>query len=89
MSKKKDRNRVAAGGVFRDGKVSKLVRCPVPSCQGSVITGKSAHGLCPYHEELLGFLLFILPHIKIEAKTPSGLVLPGQPGFVSKFVKEK
>jgi len=81
MSKKRDRNRAAAGGVFRDGKVSKLVRCPVPSCQGSVITGNSAHGLCPKHEEDLAFLLFILPHIRTEQKPPGGLVLPGQPGF--------
>jgi len=82
MSKKRDRNRAAAGEVFRDGEVSKMTRCPVPSCQGSVITGNSAHGLCPKHEEDLAFLLFILPHIRAEpGKTPSGLVLPGQPGF--------
>ena len=82
MSKKRDRNRAAAGEVFRDGKVSKLVRCPVPSCRGFVITGDSPHGLCPKHEEDLAFLLFILPRIKIEqGKTPSGLVLPGQPEY--------
>jgi len=82
MSKRKDRNRAAAGEVFREGKVSKLVRCPVPSCRGFVITGNSAHGLCPRHEEDLAFLLFILPHIGMEqGKTQSGLVLPGQPGF--------
>ena len=82
MSHKKDKNRATAGGVFRDGKVSKMVRCPVPSCQGSVITGNSAHGLCPQHEEDLAFLLFILPRIRVEqTKTPGGLVLPGQPGF--------
>jgi len=47
-----------------------------------VITGRSAHGLCPKHEEDLAFLLFVLPHIKIEqGKTLGGLVLPGQSGF--------
>ena len=82
MSHKKDKKRAAAGGVFREGKISKLVRCPVPSCPGSVITGNSAHGLCPKHEEDLAFLLFILPRIRMEqSKPPSGLVLPGQPGF--------
>lgn len=82
MSHKKDKKRAAAGEIFRDGKVSKMRGCPVPSCQGSVITGNSAHGLCPKHEEDLAFLLFILPHIKMEqSKTPSGLVLPGQPEF--------
>jgi len=82
MSHKKDRVRVASGGIFRDGKISKLVRCPVPNCRGFVITGNSAHGLCPKHEEDLAFLLFILPHIRVEqGKRPSGLVLPGQPGF--------
>lgn len=82
MSHKKDRKRAAAGEVFREGKVSKLVKCPVPNCPRGVITGNSAHGLCPYHEEFLESLLFLLPHIKIEqGKTPGGLVLPGQPGF--------
>lgn len=56
--------------------------CPVPDCKRRLIPGRSPHGLCPHHEELLDFLLFILPHIRVEqGKTPSGLVLPGQPGF--------
>ncbi len=82
MSHKKDKKRVARGEVFRDGKISKLTRCPVPDCTRGVISGNSAHGLCPYHEEFLGALLFLLPHIRIEqGKTPGGLVLPGHPGF--------
>ena len=81
MSHKKDRKRVAAGEVFREGKITKLQRCPVPKCSRGVITGNSAHGLCPYHEEFLETLLFLLPHIQIKQGTPGGLVLPGQPGF--------
>ena len=82
MSHKKDKKRAAQGEVFRDGKISKLSRCPVPNCSRGVISGNSAHGFCPYHEEFLESLLFFLPHIRIDqAKTPAGLVLPGQPGF--------
>jgi hypothetical protein len=82
VSHKKDKRRVAVGEIFRDGKVTKLTKCPVPNCPRGVTTGESAHGLCPKHEEDLAFLLFILPHIRMEkAETPSGLVLPGQPGF--------
>ena len=45
--------------------------------------GRSPHGLCPHHEELLDFLLLVLPNIKSEpAQSKSGLVLPGQPGYV-------
>lgn len=82
MSHKKDKKRAAQGEVFRDGKISKLTRCPVPNCPRGVITGNSAHRLCPYHEEFLTALLFLLPHIKIEqGKTPGGLVTPGHPEF--------
>lgn len=60
----------------------KYGHCPVPSCGRRLIPSRSPHGLCPHHEELLDFLLFILPHIKAEpGQTKSGLVLPGQPGF--------
>ena len=60
----------------------KYGHCPVPSCKRRLIPGQSPHGLCPHHEELLDFLLFILPHIRVErGKTSSGLVLPGSPGF--------
>jgi hypothetical protein len=82
MSHKKDKKRAAQGEVLRDGKISKLSRCPVPNCSRGIITGNSAHGLCPYHEEFLASMLFFLPRIRIDqAKTPGGLVLPGQPGF--------
>jgi hypothetical protein len=82
VSHKKDKKRVAGGEVFRNGKVTKLTRCPVPGCPRGVITGNSVHGLCPKHEEDLAFLLFILPYIRVEqGMAPRGLVLPGQPGF--------
>jgi len=81
VSKKKDRARAAAGEVFREGKVSKMTRCPIPNCPRYIITGNSAHGLCPQHEEFLEALLFLLPRIQIKQQTPGGLVLPGQPGF--------
>jgi hypothetical protein len=84
LSHKKNKRRAAAGEVFRDGKVSKLTKCPVPNCPRGVVTGNSVHGLCPKHEEDLAFLLFILPHIRVEqGKTQSGLVLPGSPGFTA------
>jgi len=61
----------------------KYGHCPVPSCERRLMPGRSPHGLCPHHEELLDFLLFILPYIKSSpgAAKASGLVLPGQPGF--------
>jgi hypothetical protein len=60
----------------------KYGHCPVPNCERRIIPGRSAHGLCPHHEELLDFLLFVLPHIKINpGRTASGLVLPGTPEF--------
>lgn len=76
MSKKKDRARATAGEIHRDGKTVKLRKCPVPLCEEHVITGNSANGLCPKHEEELAFLLFILPHIRFEQKTPGGLATP-------------
>lgn len=79
---KKDRERAAAGNVFRDGNVLKLVKCPVPGCSSHVITGHGAHGLCSKHEEDLAFLLFVLPRIRVQkSNVPGGLVLPSQPGF--------
>jgi len=55
----------------------KYGHCPVPDCERRLIPGKFPHGLCIEHEKWLTFLLFILPHIKVEqGKTPGGLVLP-------------
>jgi len=85
MSKKRDRERAAAGEVFRNVS-KKMTRCPVPNCPGVVVAANSANGLCPKHEEFLESLLFFLPRIRVEqAKTPGGLVLPGQ-GFVPEAV---
>ncbi|MBA7511366.1 hypothetical protein ES705_03359 [subsurface metagenome] len=55
----------------------------MPSCEHRLISGRSPHGLCPHHEELLDFLLFILPRIEAVPGTPKapGLILPGQPGY--------
>jgi len=60
------------------------LKCPVPGCYRFLVDGRSPNGFCPYHEELLAFLLFILPRIRVEQRqTPSGLVLPGQPGYAA------
>ena len=60
----------------------KYGHCPVPSCERRLISGRHPHGLCPHHEELLDFLLFILPRIEaIPAQSRTGLVLPGDPEF--------
>ena len=61
----------------------KYGHCPVPSCERRLIQGRHPHGLCPHHEELLDFLLFILPRITAGPETPKepGLILPGQPGY--------
>ena len=60
----------------------KYGHCPVPDCERRLLPGRSPHGLCPHHEELLGFLLFVLPRIQANpGKTESGLVLPGSPEF--------
>lgn len=63
----------------------KYNKCPVPNCKRNLIPGKHPRGLCIHHEELLDFLLFILPHIKIGQGNPNlpGLILPGQPGFTT------
>ena len=57
--------------------------CPVPGCDRRVIPGRAPHGLCPHCEQLLNFLLFVLPHIEASQGTPNalGLILPGQQGF--------
>jgi len=92
MSRKKDWERVARGEVFRNGKISKLTKCPVPNCPRYVVTGASAHGLCPHHGELLDFLLFVLPRIQVSPGPPKapGLILPGQAGFaVSQVIKKE
>ena len=69
------------GGIRKLGQ--KYGHCPVPNCERRIIEGRSPHGLCPHHEELLDFLLFVLPHIRDEPGTSKapGLILPGQPGF--------
>jgi len=61
----------------------KYDKCPVPDCERRIIQGHSSNGLCTHHEELLTFLLFILPHIKEGQKVTNkhGLVLPGQSGY--------
>jgi len=61
----------------------KYGHCPVPSCERRLIPGRHPHGLCPHHEELLDFLLFILPRITAGPEAPEapGLILPGQPGY--------
>lgn len=55
----------------------------MPNCERRIIPGQSPRGLCPHHEELLDFLLFILPYIKAGPGTPNApsLILPGQTGF--------
>ena len=67
----------------------KYGHCPVPNCERRLLSGKSPHGLCWHHEELLDFLLFIMPHIKPGTENPKapGLILPGHPEFtISKEV---
>lgn len=60
----------------------KYGHCPVPNCERRLIPGRSPRGLCPHHEELLDFLFFILPRIRVnQGKSPSGLVLPGSPEY--------
>jgi len=49
----------------------KYGHCPVPGCERRLIPGKFPHGLCIEQEKWLTFLLFVLPHIKVEqGKTP-------------------
>lgn len=61
----------------------KYNKCPVPNCERNLIPGKSPHGLCIEHEKWLDFLLFILPHIKVQENPIASkkIVLPGQPEF--------
>lgn len=63
----------------------KYDHCPVPNCKRNIIKERSPHGLCSHHEELLDFLLFILPYIRVGQGNPKlpGLILPGQPGFTT------
>ena len=59
-------------------------KCPVPGCGSFLVDGRSPNGFCPYHEELLRFLAYVLPRIRFGSQeTPEapGLILPGQPGF--------
>ena len=63
----------------------KYDRCFYRGCSHNQIPGRSPHNLCPKHEEMLEFLLWALPKIKLteESKTPLldkvGLWTPGQP----------
>lgn len=55
-------------------------RCKAPGCKSPVIREKSKNGLCIKHEDMLNFLLWALPQIKLtqEPRLP-GLWLPGDP----------
>jgi len=60
-------------------------KCLYPRCEHNVIPHRSHYEMCPKHEELLEFLLWTIPKIKLteESKTPVldkvGLWVPGQP----------
>jgi len=61
---------------------TKMGLCPFPGCSATQLRAQGAHGFCAAHEKFVADLLFIIPHIKWEAKkSQTGLVLPGQPGF--------
>jgi len=84
--KRKHRQAVIEGKEppFRASENQKL-GCPVPGCYRFLVDGQSPHGFCPYHEDELRFLLFVLPRIEVgpqEIPGVAGLVLPGQPGYV-------
>ncbi len=82
MSRSKNLRRAAAGQIFRDGRPVLVPKCALPSCPSHLEPGKHTHGLCPKHEDMLEFLLFVLPRIQTgQASGPGGLVLPGQPDF--------
>jgi len=58
-------------------------KCPVPGCGSFLGAGRSPNGLCPYHEGLLQALAYMLQRFRFgQQQTSSGLVLPGQPGYV-------
>jgi len=55
-------------------------RCKVPGCKSPVIREQTKNGLCLKHEEMLSFLLWALPQIKLSSeRTIPGLWLPGDP----------
>lgn len=58
-------------------------KCPVPGCGSFLAAGRSPNGLCPYHEGFLQALAYMLQRFRSgPQQTSSGLVLPGQPGYV-------
>ncbi len=82
MSKMRNLQLAAVGQIFRDGRQVLVPKCAIPGCPNHLEPGKHPHGLCPKHEDMLEFLLFVLPRIQTApASGPDGLVLPGQPDF--------
>jgi len=58
-------------------------KCPIPGCGSVLVDGRSPNGYCPYHEGLLQFLAYVLPRIRFgPPQTSSGLLLPGQEGYI-------
>ena len=72
----------------------KWVKCVYPPCKqqvlvedkaGPIVIGsesKETPPFCPYHFELIGFVLWLLPQVRMEKqRTPSGVILPGLKAF--------
>ena len=52
-------------------------KCPVDECSGNVMPN-STKGLCPRHTEMMSFLLWAIPRVRLEKKD-SPIIVPGQP----------
>lgn len=74
----------------------KWVKCMYPPCPNKILVDEKPPGqlvvakpqdkgsipFCPKHLELLSFMMWLLPQVKIERQTtPSGVVLPGHKAF--------
>lgn len=74
-------------------------KCPVPGCgkpfkleddqKGTTVNPPKRAPVCPTCWEFVVKLMFWLPRIQLKVgQTPSGLVLPGSPGFTMESTKE-
>jgi len=55
-------------------------KCRVPGCEGKQIPGRSPHGLCYKHEDMMNWFQWVLDEIEKHEKGDAhgGLIIPGQ-----------
>jgi hypothetical protein len=53
-------------------------KCRVPGCEGKQIPGRSPHGLCYKHEDMMNWFQWLIKEQRKQADAHGGLIIPGQ-----------